>query len=876
MRRAILFMVFATVWASACFSPPTEQCTEPGLGCLPDGGRAGGSSDGGRAGGTGGGTSGGRAGGAAGGGVAGGFAGGTAGGLAGGAAGGSFGGGGFAGGSVGGGGAFAGGFAGGSFGGGGSFAGGSFGGGGGFAGGSFGGGGGFAGGAFGGGGGFGGGSFGGGGAFAGGFAGGFGGGAFGGGFAGGAPGESCATPVVLMVPSMVSGSTRFATADHEFAQQTPCRRTAAGGADVVYAVVVPPQRTVAANLTPAGWDAVINLVSDPSFCGAPGNPGRTCLAGADDPERVSYANPTAFPVTVYLVVSGFTAASRGDFTLSLSLIDGDRCEGPVTIPGNSMLPNESLGTFTDDYRGAGSNCASRALGPDRVYRVSVPAQTALTVQSAPVGIDTSISFALSAPQCTSRQCAAPSGDSVGIGAIDRATFSNPSMVAVDVLVIVDAAAPTTAGTFALSTVLGPIMLTGDTCASPTLLAPGTFLPNETLAGFQDNASMGAGCDLRVGPDRVYAIDVGGLTELTVRVTPTVMGFSPTISIASSLAACDMPTCVSIGAGGEARVSNFGFTPNRYFIIVDGVVGPGGSSYSLGTAIAPISSFDAGSSIDAGTSTDGGIAVGETCFAPDVLTLGVPVAVSLASAQNDTSGASMTCSYGPGPDRTFAVTIPPMQRLTVIGSPQSSFDLSLSFAASAMSCASGICLASTNASMAGGSETLTVDNTSSVSRPGIVVMDSMTLASGSVGYFASLSNLSNLGDTCLNAIPIAGSQTLVGQTTNGFTKDYSLMGPPCVGPLGPEVVYAVTLAPSQTLTVVMNSAQDAAINIVAGPATACATATTCLAGADTGGSGAETASYTNTSMTSQTVFVMLARWGSAAGTLTYDASFSLSP
>lgn len=867
---------------------------------------------------------GGRAGGAAGGGFAGGsfgggggFAGGSFGG-GGGFAGGSFGGGGgFAGGSFGGGGGFAGGFGGGAFAGGfagggafaGGFAGGSFGGGGGFAGGfgggAFGGGfagggafaGGFAGGSFGGGGGFaggfGGGAFGGGfaggGAFAGGFAGGsfgggggfaggFGGGAFGGGFAGGTaggPGESCGAPIVLTVPSTVSGSTRFATADHEFAQQTPCRRTGVGGADVVYGFIVPPQRTVAVNLTPAGWDAVINLVSDPSLCGSPGNPGRTCLAGADDPERASYTNSSPFPATVYLVVGGFTSAARGDFTLSLSLIDGDRCEGPVTIPGNTMLPNEALGAFTDDYRGAGSNCASRSLGPDRVYRVSVPPQTALTVQAAPVGIDTSISFSLSAPQCTSRQCAAPSGDTVGVGAIDRATYSNPSLQTVDVLVIIDAAAQTTTGTFALTTALGPIMVAGDTCASPTLLAPGTFLPNESLSGFQDNASFGVGCDLRVGPDRVYAIDIGGFTELTVRVTPTVMGFSPTISIASSLAACDTPSCVSVGVGGEARVSNFATTPNRYYIIVDGIVGSTGSSFSLATAIAPIASFDAGV-VDAGTRTDAGMAFGETCFSPDVLTFGVPVALPLNSAQNDTNGASMTCAYGPGPDRTFAVSIPPMQRLTVIASPQGPFDLSLSFAADAMSCAAGICLASVNASTASGTETFTFDNTSTVTRSGVLVMDSMTLASGSVGYFASLTNLTSTGDTCLNAIPIAGSQTLVGQTTNGFMKDYTLMNPPCVAPLGPEVVYSVTLAPMQTLTVVMNSMQDAALNIVAGPASACATATTCLAGADTGGSGAETATYTNGSTASQTVFVMLARWGSATGTLTYDASFTLTP
>lgn len=229
------------------------------------------------------------------------------------------------------------------------------------------------------------------------------------------------------------------------------------------------------------------------------------------------------------------------------------------------------------------------------------------------------------------------GDTVGIGAIDRATYSNTSNLFVDLLVIIDSSNPSSMGTFTLTTSVGPIQASGDTCAAPTLLAPGAFLPNESLTGFQDNASFGAGCDLRVGPDRVYAIDVGGLTELTVRVTPTVMGFNPTISIASSLSACEQPTCVAIGAGGEARVSNFTTLPNRYYIIVDGIVGPGGLSYSLGTAIAPISSFDAGIPIDAGTFIDAGVALGETCFAPDVLTFGVPVALPSAARRTTPAG-----------------------------------------------------------------------------------------------------------------------------------------------------------------------------------------------------------------------------------------------
>lgn len=878
MRRVLLAFCLAGVGASSCFVGPNELCTEPGLGC-PTPGRDGGAGDGGVGGGrAGGAAAGGRAGGSAGGGGA--FAGGfvTAGGFvsAGGRGGGFVTAGGFAGGFITAGGA-GGGFVkaggGGSIGGGGGFGGGAFAGG-------FGGGGGAFAGGFGGG----------GGAFAGGFAGGFvvaGGGAFAGGFvmaggfaggSAGGPGESCQSPIVLTVPTTVMGTTIGAVGNHEFNPQggTACRRTGPNTPDVVYAFVVPPGRTLSVVVTPnPGFDAVINLVGDPSSCGAPGNPNRVCLAGADDPERVSYTNTSMVAVATYLVVSGFTSTGQGNFTLSANFVEGERCESAVGImPGS--LNNEPLGVFADDYRGAGISCASRSLGPDRVYRVTVPAQTALSVQVAPQGIDTSISFAIAAPLCSPRQCTGSSGDTVGIGAIDRATFNNPGNTPSEVLIIVDSAVAQSNvnGSFSMTTALGPITVVGDTCASAVNLSAGTFLPNETLLGYSDDFITAPGCDYRVGPDRVYSIDVPGFTQLSARVTPTVMGFDPTISaiVGGCGASFSCSGVVSIGGGRLLTVSNPSSTVTRVFLVVDGITS-GTSTFSLGTALSTIS-FDAGTPVDAGVA-DAGFTLGETCSQPDFISFGVPMNVPLGSSFNDVSGMSLSCQYGVGPDRMYRLTIGPNQRLTVVATPQGPIDVALSLAADSMSCLGGSCLTAINASTAGGTETLTFDNALPTSRQVTVIVDALTLASGNVSLFSTLSNINTVAETCLNALPITSSQTLNAQTTAGFAKDYNLMAGGCVGPIGPEVVYAVSLAAGQGLAVTMTSMDDAAINIVAGPAAACSMAMTCLASADTGATGSETAVFTN-GPTPQVVYVMLGRWGNNSGTLVYDVTFSLSP
>jgi hypothetical protein len=830
------------------------------------------------AGGVGGGVAGGSGGGGASGGIAGGFSGGVAGGGAGGAAGGVVVGGGSSGGVAVGGGSSGGVVVGGGSSGGVSVGGGSSGGvavGGGSSGGVS----------------VGGGSSGGvvvGGGSSGGAAvgGGFGGGAaggVGGGMAGGfVQGETCFNAIPLTVPSMVMGSTANSTSNHEFLTGGGCRRTGPGTPDSVWAITVPPQRTIAISLAPQGWDAVINLVSDPTQCGAPGNPARACLAGADDPERVTWFNPNPVPTTVFLVAGGFTATARGAYTLTVDFVEGERCESPISFDAGVPLPGQALTGFTNDYTSPGSGCASRVFGPDRVYRTTVPPQTALSVEVVPLNADTNISFAVNAPTCAARQCTGSPADSPGVGAVDRGSFLNTATAPVDVWIVVDSANANPNASFTLNSALGPLPPAGDTCGTATVIGPNQVLPNESLAGMLDSASFGQGCDFRPGPDRVYAIDVPAVSTQFATVVPISPGFDPTLSVSDALTSCSTNVCIAAASpspmGRTIAFTNQTLVTRRYYLTIDAFVPAGGATlFILSTSngvVPPDAGVDAGT--DAGSAVDGGPSLlGETCLSAEPLALGTPVLVPLGIAINDTSATSSSCNFGPGPDRMYSVTIPGGQRLSLTATPQAPFDVTLSSSSSTVACAMGLCTQSVQATGIGGSETLVVDNTLPAATTVIITLDSLTPMSGQAALFGSLTPLANLpGDSCQSPILVMAPQTFIGLTTQGLTRDYSLTGGACRGPMGPEAVFQITVGPFQTLTATVTSMNDAVVNVLAGPASTCGLQG-CLAGADQGATGIETVTWTNGNA-AQTVFVAVGRFGATPPPMQYDVSFTLSP
>lgn len=97
------------------------------------------------------------------------------------------------------------------------------------------------------------------------------------------------------------------------------------GPDKVYQVTVPAGQTLTATATPTAWDNALYLVASPaSNCLASGtqcvNSGSGDSGGTGTAESVTYLNSTASPVTLFIVVDGWTTSASGVFDLTISLM----------------------------------------------------------------------------------------------------------------------------------------------------------------------------------------------------------------------------------------------------------------------------------------------------------------------------------------------------------------------------------------------------------------------------------------------------------------------------------------------------------------------------------------------------------------------------
>ena len=142
----------------------------------------------------------------------------------------------------------------------------------------------------------------------------------GGGFAGG---DTCTSPVILPGPGVYNDTTVSSTNNYSWLATGNCvgsTSTGSSAPDKVYRITVPNGLTLNVNVTPNGWDAILNLISATSTA----NCGSTtampiCLRGADDPETIIWNNATGTSATVFLLLDGYGAASQGDFVLTYSI-----------------------------------------------------------------------------------------------------------------------------------------------------------------------------------------------------------------------------------------------------------------------------------------------------------------------------------------------------------------------------------------------------------------------------------------------------------------------------------------------------------------------------------------------------------------------------
>ncbi|MBL8950006.1 MAG: hypothetical protein JNK82_04460 [Myxococcaceae bacterium] len=430
-------------------------------------------------------------------------------------------------------------------------------------------------------------------------------------------GETCLMPRVLMPGATFRSTTAGLTDDYNFEDVGICRGSVDNTADAVFQVTAPAGQRVTVDVT-SEFDAIVHLVRAPAAnCGTTmggTTTGIVCLVSEDwvyarGTESVSYFNTGTTSLDLFVIVDGFEAGDEGAFNI-VSRINtmppqGDVCA--TAIPLGATLTAQTWADFGADYSPGPLSCRF-VSGPDRLYKIDVPALSKLTVVATPMSDDIALNI-IEGPEAS---CAAPlacvaraeEGDD---GEPETAVFNNTLNVTRTAYVHVSVFRPPTPGeTFSLSATLSavtPPPPAGDQCGTATPIDAGT-LTAQTTTGFYpdyDVALPNTGCGrLSVaGPDRVYAINVGSGQTLTATVTPGARtdsdaGWDPAVYLLGGAAATCTPVLTQCLAGADVgvandpdtvRYTNDAGTARSVFVIVDTYYDEA-MTYELRTTLTP--------------------------------------------------------------------------------------------------------------------------------------------------------------------------------------------------------------------------------------------------------------------------------------------------
>lgn len=559
-------------------------------------------------------------------------------------------------------------------------------------------------------------------------------------------GDVCATAEALTggsvsSPLVVNATTVGYTNNYSSTNQTGCAGTA--GRDRAYSVSLAPNARVLASIRQASatsYDPSLNVIVGPeSACAA--SP-RVCVA-ADDlgtqaaVNRVRYVNTSASTQPVFLLADSWDSSDTGGaFRLEVSVdnpAQGDACEDPIVLLSGTPRTGETLTGFANDYfegTGTGTTCANSVVsaGVDRAYSVLVGAGEALTVSVTPsAGLDTAINLHGDIGSCSSRACVTSSNTGAA-GVADSLLWVNTGTTSRTMLVVVES--PTGAsGTFSIGVTTG--LLPGEVCTNtPSPITTPTTLTAQSLAGYAVDYSQPTAanaCEDSSGPDRVYAVTVPARQRLVATVTPA-SGLDPVINLLNGTASvcAAMPRVCSAsadnsGSGGtEIGVwDNASTSPQNVFVVV--------------------SSYQAGSST--GTFSLGvNFTTGDHCRSPTVVTGPFPRTISgetFTGFRKDIIVGASPCRSYSGPDRVYAVTIPPIDggvpgRMD-FSATSSNADLVLNSYNFESSCVSNpsVCLNASDTGTSGG-EALAITNSNAAP---VTVYVGVSAYSGSTGTYS---------------------------------------------------------------------------------------------------------------------------------------------
>ncbi len=428
-------------------------------------------------------------------------------------------------------------------------------------------------------------------------------------------GETCGNADVVTLP-LSRPSEVLANFANDYASGAGCA-TGTNGADRVYQLTVPGNSRLAATATastlPDGgvsFNPTVNIVTSATCSSVLSC--ATGAAGTNGQAASTFDNIGTNASSVFVVVDT-SSASPGTFALNLSASSqtyqaGDTCSNAAApITTSTMLTGESFTNFTNNFGGGneGTTCFFDD-GPDRVYAVTVPSMTRLTVNATSASANLSLSTidglatACSANPVT---CGARA-DATSTGA-EVMNFDNATGSSKTVFVVVDRRAGTiTPDTFDIGFGFAAVPSTvnpGVDCASPvSISANGTIVADFTARAntysFVDTGLCAGVASASTAPDGVYSVTIPVNSRLTVRATANWDLVLNAVDSPASNCGTGMGTGIVCLAGADSTssgnetitVDNPSTTSTRtVFLLLDGYSTTSTGSLELQTSTAVI-------------------------------------------------------------------------------------------------------------------------------------------------------------------------------------------------------------------------------------------------------------------------------------------------
>jgi len=563
---------------------------------------------------------------------------------------------------------------------------------------------------------------------------------------------------------------------------------------------------------------------------------------------------------------------------------GDVCPtAEVLTPGTLASPLSVTGTtvnYANDYSDTNQSGCIGTSGRDRVYSVAMPtgARLLANIRQSSVGsYDPSINLIVGpASQCAASPRVCVAGDDLDSSSVvNSVRYLNTSGSAQTLFVLADSISSLDQGGGFRLDVSVDVPSAGDACETPIALTSGTPRSGESFTGlandyFVTSRTSGSGCvtsTASAGPDRAYSVLVGAGETLNVTVTPAA-GLDTAINLHADASECASRTCTTSantggsGANDTLQWTNTGTSARTMLLVVESPTGATGS-FSITTTT--------------------GTLPGDVCAttAPPVTVATTLSAQSLSGYSVDYSQTSNSngCLRSSGPDRVYAVTVPPRQRLVTTVSPTSGMDPVINIingVAAACSATPRVCSGSADGLGSGGVETAVWDNGTTTPQNAFVVVSGYAPFS-SVGTFTWAAQFL-VGDSCRSPTLLAGPfpQTLSAQTFVGYRRDITLpffnFGG-CLDFSGPERVYQITVPPTRRLRFTATSSADLVLNAFTSESTCTASSPTCVSAADQFSSGPEIIDLTNNGSTAATLWIAVSA-ANGPTTATYSVTASL--